>query len=422
MSELALLGGSPAVTVPRPHEVWPPQAGESELKALAGQRNEDISIRGRTGPIAVFENEFLDFLEGQRRYAVTFNSGTSALLAAYVAVGATSGTEVIGPALTYHAALSPAYFLGSEVVLVDIERESRAIDPTLIEAAITERTRVITVVHQWGHPAEMDAILAIASKHNLRVIEDCSHAHGSRYKGRLCGTFGDVAVFSLQANKAVFAGEGGVLVTNDASLHDRAVLTGHYRDRSRENVETPDLKSYWVTGFGPKLRMSPFNAIVATHSLAQLPRIIEGRARCLGYFRDRLREEVGYIEAPFTSPDAVMGAWYGFKPLFLEDRLPGVTKTRLIEALRAEGMEVSDPSGPPLATLPLYQNAEDRMTGTKRRHLNDPTAFSVSEFVAAQGLSLPTFYDWAQHKLLIDQYMDAFIKVERNAGKLRDGE
>jgi dTDP-4-amino-4,6-dideoxygalactose transaminase len=406
---LALFGGPPAVNVPPPHEPWPPPAGAAELSALAMQRNSDISIRGRTGPIRAFEDEFLEFL-GSRRYAITYNSGTSALLAAYHALGVTEGVEVIGPALTYHAALSPVYALRGSVVLVDIDRGSRCIDPGRIEEAITERTRIITVVHQWGHPADVDRILRIVERYGLRLLEDCSHAHGSRYRGRLCGTFGHAAVFSLQANKAVFAGEGGILVTDDTAVHDHATLFGHYRDRSRDEVADERLRDYWVTGYGLKLRMSPFNAIVASHSLRNLPALVEQRRRCMNHLRERLRD-VAYLEPVPVSPDVDMGAWYGFKPLYRPEALGGLAKDRLIEALRAEGVQVSDPSAPCLATLPLYARSPDDLQPTLAKHVNRTADLPVAMDVQERSLSLPVFSNWERDAALIDGYVTAFGKV-----------
>ncbi|MFE6688977.1 DegT/DnrJ/EryC1/StrS family aminotransferase [Streptomyces sp. NPDC057743] len=416
---LALLGGTPAVSRPLPHEIWPPRAEQSELAALAAQRNDDISIKGSSGPVRELEDAFRAFLDHQVRWAITFNSGTSALLAAYFALGVREGVEVVGPALTYHAALSPVHALRGEVALADIDVRTRGLDPDSLERTLTERTKVITVVHQWGHPCDMDAILRIADKHRLRVLEDCSHAHGSRYKGKLCGTFGDAAVFSLQANKAVFAGEGGILVTNDDGVHDRATLLGHYRDRSRDEVVDQELRQYWVTGFGLKLRMSPFNAIVALHSLAAFPERKQARHSALGYFGERLAE-VDYIEPMPIDDEVDMGAWYGYKPLFRPEEMPGVSRTALISALRAEGMEVGAPSGPRLSTLPLYAGAESPLFPGIPKAANAPIAGSVAELVEQRALSLPTFTEWPADKDLIDQYIAAFQKVGRHRTALAE--
>lgn len=417
------LNDKPAITARSlPHEVWPPNAGEAELNEIRDQRNKDIRIAGRSGPIKDFEERFLDFMEGKIKYAVSFNSGTSALLAAYFAIGIKTGDEVIGPALTYHAALSPMFLLGGKPILADIEENSRCIDPNDIEKRITEKTKAITVVHQWGHPADMDRILEIAKRHNLKVIEDCSHAHGSRYKGKLCGSMGDVAVFSLQANKMVFAGEGGILVTNNANIHDKATLLGHYRDRSKKDIIDPDLQKFWVTGFGQKLRMSALNAIVAKHSLEAFPERKEGRRKCLTYLTEQL-EQFPFIQATKISSDIDMGAWYGFKPLYNPAGLYGLSREKFIRALQAEGMEIDAPSAPVLATTPLYNvNYDPLFQSTENRDMVQAQNLPVASGVEASALSLPTFYDWENDKILIDEYIDAFKKVEERVRRLVFGQ
>lgn len=208
----------------------------------------------------------------------------------------------------------------------------------------------MTAVHQRGHPCDLDGLLELRERHGFRLLEDCSHAHGSTWRGRPVGTFGDAAVFSLQTNKAVFAGEGGILAASDEQVQDRAVPLGHYRDRSRDQVVDPELQRYWVTGFGLKLRMSPFNAIVARNSLAAFPERMRQRHACLNHLSAGLRE-VSYVEPVVIRPEATMGAWYGYKPR-LRSLPDGVTRDLVIRALRAENVEVGVPSGPQLSTWP----------------------------------------------------------------------
>lgn len=409
--QLALYGGIPSVSVCQPHEIWPPQATQNELLELCEQRQADISIKGRTGIIKELEEQFLRFLDPKIRYGLTFNSGTSALLAAYFALGIKEEDEVIGSVLTFHAALSPALMLKANIRLVDIERGSRCLDPEKLESAITDKTKVITVVHQWGHPADMDRILKIAKKHNLKIIEDCSHAHGSKYRGKACGTFGDVAVFSFQAAKMVFAGEGGILVTNNQDVYERATLLGHYRDRSKEEITTPHLQQYWVTGFGLKLRMSPLNAVIAKHALINFDKFKVGRHRCLNFFNERLAD-IHFIERHHIEPEIDMGAWYGFKPLFLPDKLPKVTFHKVIEALRAEGVEVSQASAPLLCTQPLYNLYPDDMFPDRvAKIVQSANEFPVASHIYDNCFSLPTFYDWDRDRPIIEQYIAAFRKV-----------
>lgn len=414
--QLAIDGGVPAVSISHPHYKWPPNGLADELDEIAKQRNLDITIKGKSGPILEFENAFKQFLDNKIKHTVSFNSGTSALLAAYFAIGISEGDEILGPSVTYHAALSPAYMLKANIKLVDIDINSRCIDPNKIEANITPKTKAITVVHQWGHPADMDAIMDIAKRHNLKVIEDCSHAHGSKYKGQFCGTFGDVAAFSLQANKAIFAGEGGILVTNNDLYHDRATLLGHYRDRSKSEVKDLDLQQYWVTGFGLKLRMSPFNAIVARHALKHFPEIEQGRHKCLQYLTKRLAE-IEFIVPTFISNDVHMGAWYGYKPLYKKEKLNNLPRHKLIEILKAEGVHIKVPSGPLLATLPLYNTKIDKMFPERKdKQINHPEDYPVALQVQEEALSIPAFYNWEQHREIIDQYIEAFKKVANYVG------
>ncbi|WP_071144156.1 DegT/DnrJ/EryC1/StrS aminotransferase family protein [Coprococcus phoceensis] len=408
--KLAINGGIKSVTIEHPHEIWPPLAGEDELKELAEQRNLDISIRGKSGPIKELEDDFKKFMDNKIKYTVTFNSGTSALLAAYFSVGIDENSVVIGPATTYHAALSPTYLLKGNVKLVDIDKETRCIDVNQIEKAITSKTKAITVVHQWGYPCDMEAIMRLARKYSLKVIEDCSHAHGSRRDGQLCGTFGDVAVFSLQTNKAVFAGEGGILVTNNEEIYNRATLLGHYRERSRDEINDLSYQKYWVTGFGLKLRMSPFNAIVAKHSLKKFEAIKRERHMCLEYFNERLKE-VSYIEPLKFEKNIDMGAWYGFKPLVIQEKLGKYTKSDLIGMLQAEGVEVSNPSSPCLATLPLYSETKGMMFPNIIKERNDINDYPVARYVQNNALSLPTFSNFSRDKEIIDQYIIAMKKV-----------
>lgn len=418
---LAILGGEKTCDIELPHDVWPPNADLNELNMLSNQRNIDIAIAGRTGPIRAFEEQFLHFMNHELKYAISFNSGTSALFAAYFALGVEEGVEVMGPVLTYHAALSPVFTLKGTPILIDVDIKTRCINPDLIEGIITDRTKIITVVHQWGQPANMDKIIRIAKKHDLKILEDCSHAHGSRYKGRLCGTFGDVAVFSLQTNKAIFAGEGGILVTNNEIIHDRVTLFGHYRDRSRDEIKSV-YRKYWESGFGLKLRMSPFNAIVAQHSLKHFPKRMEGRHKCLNYFIQRLKE-INYIETHEPQGNVNMGAWYGFKPLYKKEKLNNIGRDTLINALKHEGLEISVPSGSPLCLLPLYTQKNNRMF-SKSFHKKVPNIknYPVAKQIEEEALSMPTFYIWEKHKSLIDLYIDAFKKIERHQENLKKHE
>ncbi|WP_067122192.1 aminotransferase class V-fold PLP-dependent enzyme [Microbacterium sp. H83] len=417
MTTLPLASGRdvPEVKTPHPHEPWPPKATDRELGRLAEQRNLDLAIRGNDGPIVELEQLFRQRFTPSMRHSIAFNSGTSALLAAYMALQVGEGDEVIAPVLTYHAAVSPATALGAVVRFADIDLQTRGMDPDHLEELIGPRTKAIVIVHHWGHAADMTRIMNIADRHGVAVIEDCSHAHGSAFEGTPVGSFGKVAVFSLQANKAVFAGEGGVLATDDQEVADRAILAGHYRDRALRDVAAADLHAYWESGFGFKLRMSPFNAIVGIESLRAFDELAGGRQAALSYMNDRLAE-TGLLD-PLDVPNAEwMGAWYGFKPLPSHSVRTRVERSTLVRMLQDEGVEVDAPSGRMLVRLPLFAGRTPwRRPGdnSTRRPTEDEIAstFPVAHLVESNALSLPTFYRWPHDRFVIDEYLRAFSKV-----------
>lgn len=159
---------------------------------------------------------------------LTFASATAAMHAAYLALDLPPGSEVIGPVNTFHASLTPAAHCLLNAVLVDVEPDTGNMSPDALEAAIGPMTRCVTATHYLGHPAAMDEISAICRARDLRLIEDFSHGFLSTFQGEPVGTFGDVAVGSLQERKTWVAGEGGVLATARRELFERAVLAGHY--------------------------------------------------------------------------------------------------------------------------------------------------------------------------------------------------
>lgn len=416
-NKLAIDGGVPVIVNDSnyKHAAWPPNSDKTELEALSKQRNLDIGIKGRAGPIAEFEDMFVTkIMNNSVKYAVTYNSGTSGLFAAFIALGITEGDEVIGPVLTYHAALSPLHMIKARVVLADVDIQTKCILPEEIEKRITSKTKAIVVVHQWGHPADMNKIMRIAKKHSLKVIEDCSHAHGSKYQDKFVGSIGDVAVFSLQTNKAIFAGEGGILVTNDQNIHDRAVLVGHYRDRSKDEIKNPLYQQYWVTGFGMKLRMSPFNAIVAQFSLKNFSEMIKNRHKCLEYLTDKISEDICYIEAPRIKNNVFMGAWYGYKPLYKKEKLKNVSREKFVEIAKAEGMQISAPSGGVLSEQILYSSKNTELFPEFDRFQNDIKNTPNAEYLEEVSLSFPVFSNWKEDKKIIDQYIEILKKIEEN--------
>src|SRR5918993_629709 len=213
---LALLGGTPVRTKPFP--TWPIYGKEEEQALLRTLHS------GRWGKVdgsevKTFERRFADAHAAKHGIAVV--NGTVSLRIALLAAGIEPGDEVIIPPYTFFATASAVVEANATPIFADIDRATFNIDPAAIEASVTRRTRAIICVHLGGLPCDMDAIMAVAQRHGLVVIEDAAHAHGSAYKGRPVGAIGHLGSFSFQSSKNMTSGEGGIVVTNDDALADR---------------------------------------------------------------------------------------------------------------------------------------------------------------------------------------------------------
>ena len=216
MEKLALLGGTPVISEePKELFAWPILTEEDKAAAMDVIVNNRFSGRDITEK---FQDEFAQW-QG-RKYAIAYCNGTASLFAAMFAIGLGRGDEIICPTKTYWASISQAINLGASAVFCNIN-DMLSMDPDDLERCITPKTKAIMVVHYVSYPCDMDRIMAIAKKHNLKVIEDVSHAQGGLYKGKKLGTFGDVAAMSMMSGKSFAAGELGMLTTDDRTYHDR---------------------------------------------------------------------------------------------------------------------------------------------------------------------------------------------------------
>ncbi|MGH2371275.1 MAG: DegT/DnrJ/EryC1/StrS family aminotransferase, partial [Chloroflexota bacterium] len=273
--QLAILGGTPAITLDQTEAARWPIVEAEEVAAV-----QEVLTGGQwsiAAGVREFEAEFAAY-HGVR-YALSTNNGTAALHAAFFALGLGPGDEVISPSATYWATAMPVLNVGAIPVFADVDPETMCIDPADVERKITPRTKAVVVMHSGGMPCEMDAILAIARRHDLRVVEDASHAHGATYKGAKIGTFSDVAAFSLQTSKLCPSGEGGMLLTDDDRLLRRATALGHYERLGRrptlatgheEGAEEDEYDRFRHTSFGYKYRISPLHAALGRVALAKL--------------------------------------------------------------------------------------------------------------------------------------------------------
>ncbi|TNJ64364.1 DegT/DnrJ/EryC1/StrS family aminotransferase [Paenibacillus hemerocallicola] len=416
---LAFFGGKPEVTVTQPHSNWPivlPEVIRAVQKYL--EDGSPLSISDKTGVVNDLETSFEEYYG--LPYALLTNSGSNALFSAFMAIGIGPGDEVIAPTYAFHACITSVINRGAVPVLCDTEPDSMNIDAASIEQLITPRTRAIVVVHNWGHPVDLERIRLVADRHGLYLIEDCSHAHGSEYNHQKVGTFGDISCFSLQANKLVCAGEGGVLLTPHRELYERACLLGHYRGRSHTTIKSKFYKQFAETGYGLKNRIHPLAAVIAREYFLALDDEVGRRVEMFHSLNEILRTLPG-INPPLIKEYVTRHSYYGYKPEYNPDELEGLSMELFIDALKSEGVEIHKPTFKMIHQLELYRTRNNRLypnTPENWRVYGDGD-FPNSEKLITKllTLSIPT---GPESKSIMEQYMNAFYKVVENYRKLLD--
>jgi dTDP-4-amino-4,6-dideoxygalactose transaminase len=366
---LAIHGGTPIRTAPwAEHLTLGEEERQAVLEVMEGGR---LSFfEGAHEPAAPFsfwggpkiqelERDWCDYYGC--RYAVSMNSATSGLYAAIGALGLGFGDEVIVSPYTMSASAVCALVYGAIPIFADVQLETACLDPDSIADHITPRTRAILVVHQFGTPADMDGIMALASRHGLKVIEDCAQAHGAKYKGRYVGTLGDIGVFSLNVNKTIQTGEGGVCTTNDSDLRYRLALIRNHGeavvgDSGYENITN-------TVGFN--YRLTELQAAIAIEQLKRLEEFNRARIEYADYLAKGLSRHPCLLPMHYCcekckgpcrcGPEGKsQGTVYTLTFRYLEDEV-GVPREELVAALRAEGIRLGQGYVAPLYLQPVYQ-------------------------------------------------------------------
>ena len=329
---LAVRGGKPSIPdgAVKP---WPPIDDDDRRMVLASLEGANHAF----GPnCAAFQEEFAAW--NGNRYALTTNSGTAALHMALVAAECGCGDEVIVPAYSWSSSATCVMQHNALPVFVDIDFDTMNIDTSKIEAAVTSKTKAIIAVHLHGLPADMDAVMAIADKHGLKVIEDACQAHGARLRGRKVGTLGHCAAFSFNQNKCLSAGEGGMFVTDDEDMSKRAQALWSFGEQAAPTGR----RDYHVYAMGWMYRNSDLCAAWGRAQLRKLDwylQVQQENADCL------TRELAGVpgLILP-TAPDGYDHNWYNYTLRFDMATLghahdAPAFRDKIVSALRAEGLE-----------------------------------------------------------------------------------
>ena len=423
--ELAILGGPKAVTVDN-SELW--KSPVEEMKAAVCKLIDEGFLSGSgTGLPKQFEEEFREFIGC--KYVLALSHGHTALASAFFAAGLGAGDEFIHPTPGYIGSYAGALHMGAKPVFCELDPKTLLSDPKDIEKRITSRTRVISPIHSCGRVCDMDALLNLCEKHNLVLVEDAAHAHGSEWDGKKIGSFGHIACFSMQgvppSAKPVGAGEGGIIATNDRELYERCLIHGHlHRTGALEELTNPVYKQLEFQLLGWKWRAHPLGLAIARVSLKNLPYRFEHFAAVRDELVDTIQAGPG-IEIAHNYPKSKHAELYGGLAFLYEpSELGGLAADRFCDALKAEGVPMSASTfrkpehlrsiytqdmpglwgkghpGPADIPLPRYARGD----------------YPIAESLAGRVLTMPGWIECADG--LIGQVADAIRKVVDQHKKL----
>jgi dTDP-4-amino-4,6-dideoxygalactose transaminase len=413
VGKLAITGGKPLRKAP--FTSWP-MATKEEARAL-----KDVLVSSKWGG-QPFPGKYAVALARKfaklhtAKYGQCVNTGTVAIQAALKAVGIRPGDEVIAPAYTWEGTVGPVLLLNAVPVFVDIDPDTYCLDAKLIENAITPKTKAILPVHLGMRFADMDEILRIAAKHNLKVIEDCAHAHGGMWKGKGAGSMGDLGAFSFQSSKLITSGEGGAVITNNLEYME---LVQSYINAGRASVT--DQYHHRIVGFN--YRMGEFQAAVLLPQIDQLPKQAKIRKQNMRRFDSRLQNTQG-IGLLKPDPRITRLAPYGYVLKYFAKQAKDIHRAAFVAALQLEGIPCDG-----LFYEPVYKSSLFPV---------DPADFPALSWGREKALDLRNMYScpesekaayqeavWFPHQLFlgatadVDAIADAIHKVLENIEELR---
>ena len=340
--------------------------------------------------ISRFEYEFAKFVG--MKHAITTTSGTSALHLSLATLGIGPHDEVIVPAHTMFACAAAVVYTGATPIVVDVERDTWNMDVSLVEAKISKRTKVIMPVHIYGHPVDMDPIIALAKKYRLTVVEDAAEAHGALYRGKMVGSIGTIGAFSFYANKIITTGEGGMVVTNNEKLAKRA--------RSLRDLAHSPKRRFLHEEVGFNYRLTNLQAALGLAQLEEVDRFIRKKLWMAQLYNKHLSKIEG-ITLPPKKPWAKNVYW--MYAIVVEDAF-GISRDELQKKLYERGIDTRT------FFIPLH-----RQSALKRLGLVTSDTYPVADEIAERGMYLPS--GLAITKKEIEEVCDTIHEIARNVRK-----
>ena len=313
-----------------------------------------------------FEKDFAVYQSAN--YALATSSCTGAIHLALLALGVKADDEVIVPEITWIASAEPILYIGAKPVFVDVLENTWCIDPEKIEEAITPNTKAIIAVHIYGNLCNMDEIMKIAKKHNLVVLEDAAEALGSEYYGKKAGSIADAGVFSFHGTKTMTTGEGGIMVTNNEAIYEKAkILNDHGR-----NAKDPENKMFWMRNYGYKYKMSNLQAALGCAQISRIEELINKKREIFNWYKELLKEIPCQLN---PEPENTKNSYW--LPTIVFNKSKNFNRAAFFELCKNNNID-SRPFFFPLSSLPMFELKNQNV---------------VSYDIYEKGINLPSFHD-----------------------------
>jgi dTDP-4-amino-4,6-dideoxygalactose transaminase len=407
MEKLALLGGKPSgVTLPD----WPIRDEREEQAVVEVIRSGVYGGYPEPAPHAArFAADFAAMHDAA--YGIACTNGTITMVTALLAAGIGWGDEVLVPALSFVATAWAPLSIGAVPIICDIDPRTFCIDVQAAEAAITDRTRAIIPVHLGTAIADLDALMALAKKHNLLVVEDAAHSHAGQWRGKGVGSWGHFGSFSMQLSKVLTSGEGGLITTNNSEYAEAChslIDCGRPKDEAQQNYR-----------LGANYRITELQAAVLEVGLTRLLDQQATRARNMVRMDERLRQTEG-MQPQWIDPRITRRPGYVYITQFEPAAFGGITSRQFAAALNAEGFPCG-PGNPPMHRYDLFPLTDQN--SFTYRHFKDRLDFAKMQFPVAETVSQTTL--WIAHRLFlgtddqVDRFVEAVEKVRANAAELK---
>ena len=320
-----------------------------------------------------FEKDFSKY-QGTK-HALATSSCTGAIHLALMALGVKQDDEVIIPEITWIASAEPILYIGAKPVFVDILEDTWCLDPQKVEEAITPKTKAIIVVHIYGNLCNMNEIMAIAKKYNLVVLEDAAEALGSEYYGKKAGSIADVGVFSFHGTKTMTTGEGGILVTNNEAVYEKAkILNDHGR-----NAKDPENKMFWMRNYGYKYKISNLQAALGCAQVSRIEELVNKKREIFNWYKELLKDIPCQLNPEYENTKN--SYWL---PTVVFDKSLNFDRNAFFEICKENGID-SRPFFFPLSSLPMFEDIKGNI---------------VSYDIFERGINLPSYHDLLEEEAL----------------------